>query len=149
MGSIKLYSSSRLDIYSVSDETEMELPLVQGGIVAGFPSPADDFLDASIDFNKYLIKNKAATFSGRVKGNSMINAGIADGDLLVIDKSIDPSNGKIAVAFIDGEFTVKRIKIEDNRCWLMPENDDFKPIEVLPDNQFLIWGIVSHVIKSF
>jgi DNA polymerase V len=127
----------------------VELPLAEGGIVAGFPSPAEDFLDLSIDLNKYLIKNKAATFYGRVKGNSMINAGIADGDLLVIDKSIEPENGKIAVCYINGEFTVKRIKIQDDRCWLMPENDDFKPIEVLPDNQFMIWGVVLHVIKSF
>ena len=149
MKNIKLHTSNRLDIYSADLATELELPLVQGGIVAGFPSPADDFLDLSIDMNKYLAKNKDATFYGRVKGNSMINAGIADGDLLVIDKSIEPANGKIAVCFIDGDFTVKRIKIEGAQCWLMPENDQFQPIEVFPDNQFVIWGIVTHVIKSF
>ena len=149
MKNIKLHTSSRLDIFSPSFETELQLPLVQGGIVAGFPSPADDFLDSSIDMNKFLVKNREATFYGRVKGNSMINAGIADGDLLVIDKSIEPANGKIAVCFINGEFTVKRIKIEGSQCWLMPENDQFQPIEVFPDNQFIIWGIVIHVIKSF
>ena len=79
----------------------------------------------------------------------MKDVGINDGDLLIIDKSIEPENGKIAVCYIDGEFTIKRLKVEDNRCWLMPENDAFQPIEVLPESQFQIWGIVLHVIKSF
>jgi DNA polymerase V len=149
MKNIRLHTSGRLDIYPASYGVRVELPLAQGGIVAGFPSPAQDFLDHSIDLNAYLVKNREATFYGRVKGDSMINAGIADGDLLVIDKSVEPENGKIAVCYVEGEFTVKRIKIQDNRCWLMPENDDFQPIEVLPDNQFMIWGIVLHVIKSF
>ena len=146
---IKLHSSTTLDIYSAAFETELECPIIEGGIAAGFPSPADDFLDSSIDLNKYLIKNKPATFYARVKGHSMKDVGINDGDLLIIDKSIEPENGKIAVCYIDGEFTIKRLKVEENRCWLMPENDAFQPIEVLPESQFQIWGIVLHVIKSF
>jgi DNA polymerase V len=105
-------------------------------------------LDASIDLNKTLIKNKDATFYGRVKGDSMIGGGLSDGDLLIIDKSIEPKNGKIAVCFIDGEFTVKRIKIEKELIWLIPENKNYQPIKVTADNDFVIWGIVTNVIKA-
>lgn len=126
----------------------MELPLVDSGISAGFPSPAEDFLDSSIDLNKELIKNPSTTFYGRVRGDSMINAGLNDGDLLIIDKSLEPVNDKIAVCFIDGEFTVKRIKIEKDIVWLVAENDNYKPIKVTADNEFLIWGIVTTVIKT-
>lgn len=144
-----LHQTSYLDLYSVNTNTALELPLADGYIKAGFPSPAADFLDLSIDLNKELIKHPSATFYGRVKGDSMKNAGINDGDLLVIDKSLAIENNKIAVCFIDGEFTVKRIKIEKDCCWLMPENKDYQAIKVTEDNEFLIWGIVVHVIKSF
>ena len=123
------------------------LPISESGISAGFPSPADDYLDNAIDLNRELIKNPDTTFFGRVKGDSMRDAGIHNGDLLVIDKSLEPSSGKIAVCFIDGEFTVKRIKIEKDVIWLMPENSDYKPIKATADNDFLIWGTVINVIK--
>ncbi|MCB0485187.1 MAG: translesion error-prone DNA polymerase V autoproteolytic subunit [Flavobacteriaceae bacterium] len=138
---------SKITLYKASTKGKLKLPIVENGISAGFPSPAEDFLDSVIDLNKELIKNPDATFFGRVKGYSMKNAGLNNGDLLIIDKSLEPTNGKIAVCFIDGEFTVKRIKIEKNICWLIPENDDYKPIKVTPDNDFLIWGIVTTVIK--
>ena len=144
-----LHHSNNLDIYSALTEFDIELPLIDGGISAGFPSPAQDFIDLSIDLNRELIKNPSSTFYGRVKGNSMQDAGISDGDLLVIDKSLEPKDGKIAICFIDGEFTVKRIKIENNICWLMPANNAYKPIKVGEENHFLVWGIVIHVIKSF
>jgi len=121
---------------------------VEQGISAGFPSPADDFLDVSIDLNKELIKNPSATFYGRVKGDSMKNAGMENGDLLIIDKSLEPTDNKIAVCFIDGEFTVKRIKIEADLIWLVAENKAYKPIKVTKDSEFLIWGIVTTVIKK-
>lgn len=146
---LKLHSSISLDIYSTLTETELEIPTVQGGISAGFPSPAMDFIDLSIDLNKHLIKHPASTFYGRVKGQSMKDEGINDGDLLVIDKSIEPIDGKIAVCYIDGEFTIKTIKFEKDGCWLIPANENYKPIKVSPENDFLIWGIVTHVIKSF
>ena len=120
-----------------------------GKINAGFPSPADDFLDNSIDLNKELIRNKDATYFGRVNGNSMINVGIADGDLVVIDKSITPTNGKIAVCNIDGEFTIKRIKIEKDKVWLVAENDNFLAIEVTEGSTLEIWGVVTGVVKKF
>lgn len=144
----KIHSSATFDIYSASTETELELPLVSTGISAGFPSPAMDFEDLSIDLNKYLIKNAPATFFIRVKGDSMKDAGINSGDLLIVDKSIDLPNDKIAVCFIDGEFTVKRIKVEKEVCWLIPENPNYEPIKVSADNQFLVWGIVTYVIKA-
>ena len=149
MAALKLHTSSTMDIYSALTETELELPLVSEGISAGFPSPALDFVDLTIDLNKHLIKHPSSTFYGRVKGQSMKDEGINDGDLLVIDKSLDPIDGKIAVCYIDGEFTIKRIILSKNICWLMPANENYKPIKVTDDNDFLIWGIVTHVIKSF
>ncbi|MEN8187883.1 MAG: translesion error-prone DNA polymerase V autoproteolytic subunit [Bacteroidota bacterium] len=144
----KIHTSKNLEFYSVSTETKLELPIVDEGISAGFPSPADDFLDLSIDLNKELIKNPSTTFYGRVKGDSMINAGLNEGDLLIIDKSLEPVDNKIAVCFIEGEFTVKRIKIEEDIVWLVAENEKYAPIKVTAENDFLIWGIVTNVIKS-
>ena len=145
---INLHTDTKLDIYSISTEKMIERPYIEQGIKAGFPSPAEDFLDISIDLNKELIKNPSATFYGRVKGDSMKDAGIDHGDLLIIDKSLEPRNGKIAVCFIDGEFTIKRIKLEKNFCWLMPENKKYEPIKVTEDNDFVVWGIVVHIIKT-
>ena len=145
---INLHKTKTLEIFSAETSTELDLPFVESGISAGFPSPADDFLDVSIDLNKALIQNPSATFYGRVKGDSMIDAGMNDGDLLIIDKSLEPEDGKIAVCFIDGEFTVKRIKIESDVIWLMAENKKYSPIKVTSDNDFIIWGIVTTVIKK-
>ncbi len=123
----------------------MQDPLLR----AGFPSPADDFLEVSIDLNKELIKHPAATFFGRVNGDSMKDIGIDDGDLLIIDKSLEIQDGKIAVCFIDGEFTLKKVKIEKDILWLMPANKAYQPIKVTKDSDFAVWGVVIHVIKSF
>ena len=122
--------------------------LAEEGISAGFPSPADDFKEIRISLDKELVKNKEATFYARVNGDSMIGAGLEDGDLLVIDRSLNPENGKIAVCLVDGEFTVKKIKKEKNKFYLMPENTKYKSIEIKEENEFVIWGIVTHVIKS-
>lgn len=144
----KLHQTNTIEIYSAWTTTELNLPYAEQGISAGFPSPADDFLDISIDLNKELIKNPSATFYGRVKGDSMKDAGLENGDLLIIDKSLEPTDNKIAVCFIDGEFTVKRIKIEADVIWLVAENKDYKPIKVTADNEFVIWGVVTTVIKA-
>ena len=138
-----------LDIFPVSVDTVLEIPVVSTAISAGFPSPALDFIDLSIDMNKHLIKRPSSTFYGRVKGQSMKDVGITDGDLLVIDKSISPKNDQIAVCYVDGEFTIKKIKLEQDVCWLIPANDAYQPIRVTSQNDFLIWGIVTHVIKAF
>lgn len=144
-----LYITPTLEFYTPDYGSTLKLPFYDTGISAGFPSPADDFIELTIDLNKHLIKHKDATFFAKVKGNSMINAGIYDGDLLVIDKSLEPQNGKIAVCQIDGEFTVKRIKIEQDIVWLIAENEDYEPIKVTPENELMIWGIVIHSIKTF
>ncbi|WP_223032673.1 LexA family protein [Hanstruepera marina] len=144
---IPIIKSYNIDFYTPDFTTNLELPYVVNGISAGFPSPADDFLDLNIDLNKHLIKNKSTTFYGRVRGDSMIDAGFSDGDLLIVDKSLEPTNNKIAVCFLDGEFTVKRIKIEKDVVWLVAENKNYEPILVTKDNEFVIWGIVINVIK--
>jgi DNA polymerase V len=125
-----------------------KLPFIESGIKAGFPSPAADFDGTKISLDAMLIKNKEATFYARASGNSMTGAGIDDGDILVIDRSLEPLNHKIAVCFIDGDFTVKRISIEKNCVYLVPENTQYAPIKVTEDNQLLIWGIVTFVVKS-
>lgn len=145
---LKLHKGNIIDIFSSNTETELSLPFIDEGISAGFPSPSLDFVDLSIDLNKHLIKHPSATFYGRVKGVSLKNAGIDNGDLLVIDRSLEPVNGKIAVCYIDGEFTAKRIKITKKELWLMPENDDYQPMKIVEDSSLIIWGIVTHVIKS-
>lgn len=122
--------------------------LAEEGISAGFPSPADDFKENRISLDKELVKNKDATFYARVNGDSMIGAGLDDGDLLVIDRSLNAESGKIAVCFIDGEFTVKRIKRERKKIYLLPENKKYKPIELKQENELIIWGIVEYVIKK-
>lgn len=137
-----------IELYKVSIETAWELPYVSEGISAGFPSPALDFINLTIDLNRHLIKHPSTTFYGRVRGHSLKNAGIDDGDLLIIDRSLEPADGKIAVCFIDGEFTAKRIKIYKKEVWLVPENENYKPIKVDKDSDFLIWGIVTYVIKK-
>lgn len=144
-----LHTTKVFDFYAPDYSTELELPFVDVGISAGFPSPADDFIELTIDLNKELIKHRDSTFFAKVKGHSMKNAGIFDGDLLVIDKSLAPQDGKIAICQIDGEFTVKRIKKENDVVWLVAENDDYKPIKVTEENELMIWGIVIASIKQF
>ena len=144
-----LHNTKVFEFYAPDYSTELELPFVDVGISAGFPSPADDFLELTIDLNKHLIKHKDSTFFAKVKGHSMKNAGIFDGDLLIIDKSLAPQDGKIAICQIDGEFTVKRIKKENDVVWLIAENEDYKPIKVTEENELMICGIVIHSIKTF
>ncbi|MDA8769032.1 translesion error-prone DNA polymerase V autoproteolytic subunit [Winogradskyella sp.] len=118
------------------------------GISAGFPSPAEDFKEQRLSLDDELVKNKEATFYARVSGQSMIGAGLDDNDLLVIDRSLEPENNKIAVCFLDGEFTVKRLRVSKEEVWLQPENPDYPIIKITADNDFVIWGIVTNVIKK-
>ncbi|MDA7758204.1 translesion error-prone DNA polymerase V autoproteolytic subunit [Flavobacteriaceae bacterium] len=122
--------------------------LVNEGVSAGFPSPADDFKELRISIDKEVVKNETATFYARVSGESMQGAGLDDGDLLVIDRSLEPEDNKIAICFIDGEFTVKRLKVEKNCVYLMPENPKYQPIKVTEDNELIIWGVVTYVVKK-
>lgn len=137
-----------LTIYKVDANTLMPLPYADQGIKAGFPSPAQDYISQTIDLNKELIRHPACTFYGRVSGDSMKDAGLNDGDILIIDKSIQPRTGDMAVCYIDGEFTIKYIRIESSVVWLIPANEAYKPIRVTEDNNFMIWGIVTYSIKN-
>ena len=125
-----------------------EMPLAQNGVSAGFPSPADDFKELRISIDQEVVKNAEATFYARVAGESMQGAGLDDGDLLVIDRSKDPQDNNIAVCFIDGEFTVKRLKVEADCMYLMPENSKYNPIRVTEENELIIWGVVTFVVKK-
>ena len=117
-------------------------------VTAGFPSPADDYLEDKLDLNDYLIKRPAATFFVRVVGDSMINAGIHNNDIIIVDRSIKPRHGKIVVVALDGQMTVKRLYRRDKKVVLLPENKLFKPIEILDSMEMVIWGVATNVIHS-
>tara|TARA_B100000963_G_scaffold345285_1_gene349215 strand:+ start:945 stop:1379 length:435 start_codon:yes stop_codon:yes gene_type:complete len=129
-------------------ENQLGQWLIEQGVSAGFPSPADDFKEVRISLDKELIKNTESTFYARVSGDSMENAGLSDGDLIVIDRSINPENNKIAVCLIDGEFTVKRIVKKGGIIYLKPENKNYKEIKLEAMDDFKVWGVVTYVIKS-
>ena len=139
----------KLILYSADLSSELELLFADQGIRAGFPSPAQDYMSDSIDLNQELIRHPATTFYARAVGDSMKGCGIDDGDLLVIDKAIDPQEGDIVVAYIDGEFTLKKVKLEpDGSClWLIPANYEYPPIKVTDENDFIIWGVLTYNIK--
>ena len=131
---------------------------IVGSVVAGFPSPAEQYLEPPLDLNELLVKRPAATFFVRVEGDSMINAGIHDNDLLVVDRSLTPANGDIIIAAVDGEFTVKRLGIGDSGLGigkrrkvyrLMPENPKFKEMVIQPGQEFAFWGVVTACIHRF
>ena len=129
------------------DESHL-IPLTNNNISAGFPSPADDFKEIRISLDKEIIKNEEATFYARVDGESMQGAGLNDGDLIVIDRSEEPKNGSIAVCFLDGQFTVNRLKLKNKEIYLMPENSKYYPLNIGEGNELSIWGIVTYVVKK-
>jgi DNA polymerase V len=124
------------------------LPFYQNAVAAGFPSPADDEMADKLDLNDLLIKHPTSTFFLRVSGSSMINAGIHDNDILIVDRSLEPSNGKIVIAAINGELTVKRLVVHGKRVQLHPENSAFAPIEIPEGAELHIWGVVTNVIHG-
>jgi DNA polymerase V len=136
------------EIFFSVKQHQKSLNLYSSQIPAGFPSPAEDFMEKRLDLNDYLVKNESSTFLVRVKGNSMINAGISDGDLLVVDRSVEPVDGKIILGILNGEFTVKRIVKAKNKLVLVPENESFSPIEVTEEMDFKIWGVVTFSIHK-
>jgi len=115
-------------------------------VSAGFPSPAEDYIEGSLDLNKHLIKHPAATFFVKVAGNSMIDAGIHPGDILIVDRSIEPADSKVVIAVVDGDLTVKRIRVTKGKVFLMPENKDYEPLQIEAEMSFEIWGVVTNVI---
>jgi len=137
-----------IELYLPKKVLECAPIFIDSGISAGFPSPADDFLHQKLSLDEKLVQHKEATFYARVKGESMINAGLDDGDLLVIDRSLPPLNNHIAICYLDNEFTVKRLEIKGTKITLVPENDKYSKIEITEANELIIWGIVTYVIKK-
>jgi len=136
------------EIYKSKTGKKIKLPLYEFPVSAGFPSPADDYIDKHIDLNEYIIKHPSATFFVRVKGNSMENSGITDGDLVVVDRALVPSDNTIVVALLDGEFTLKRVKVRERELYLVPENPNFESIKITEDMDFQVWGVVTYCIKE-
>jgi DNA polymerase V len=144
----KISQKKNLTFYSVDSSVNLEVPLFNSSTSAGFPSPADDYIEMKLDLNRHVIKNIDATYYVRVNGDSMKDAMINDGALLVVDRSINPSDNSIAVCSINGEFTVKRIIIKEKEIYLKPENDKYNLIKVSEFDDFLVWGIVTYVIQK-
>jgi len=136
--------------YKFQKEPKVQLkpPLFASPVKAGFPSPADDSIEQKLDLNQFLIKHPSATFFVRVDGDSMKGAGIYDKDLLIVDRALSPKSGQIVVAVLNGEFTVKRVKIESDKVFLIPENPNFPLMEVTKDLDFQVWGVVTFAIHS-
>lgn len=134
--------------YLVGDSSKNTYPLFTSKISAGFPSPADDYIDKHLSLDEYCVQNPASTFFLKVQGDSMIDAGIYPDDLLIVDKSLDAKHGKIVIAVLDGELTVKRLSIAGGKVHLVPENKKLKPIEVSELSELNIWGVVTNVIHK-
>lgn len=136
------------EIHTSKVATRLVRPLFSSMASCGFPSPADDYIDRALDLNEHLIKHPSATFYVRASGNSMIGAGIHSGDLLIVDRAIEPKDGSIIVAVIEGELTVKRLRKRDGSISLAPENPEFQTLFLTDETDFTVWGVVIHVIHS-
>jgi DNA polymerase V len=133
-------------IYPVSETDELKLPIFLERLSAGFPSPAEDYMETELDLNRYLVKNPNATFFVRVSGDSMQGAGIHSGDILVVDRSLEPAFEKVVIAVVNGELMVKRLRKISGSVYLYPENDTYKPLAITSDMDFYVWGTVTSVI---
>lgn len=138
----------KIKVFSIEDTTTPPIVFVESGVKAGFPSPAQDLINVGINLNDAIITHPETSFIARVDGNSMKDAGINDGDLLVIDRSLDPKDQDIAVCFINGEFTIKRISLNDDKLYLKPANTQYPDIEIKNEDSFRIWGVVTHCIHK-
>jgi len=141
--------ASITEIYGFDQKRKIIRPLFMCGVSAGFPSPADDYIERLLDLNELLIKNPPATFFVKVAGDSMTGAGINDGDILIVDRSIEATNRKIVIAAVNGELTVKRLVKKNTSCSLVAENPDYAPLEINEESQCEIWGVVTSVIHQF
>lgn len=135
-------------VMKFAESCESHLPLYSCTVQAGFPSPADDYMEGKLDLNEHLVKHPAATFFVRAAGYSMIKAGIHPGDILVVDRSIEAKHGKIVIAVVDGQLTVKRLHKSVQETYLMPENEEFEPIRFEEDSEVVIWGVVTNVLHK-
>lgn len=134
------------ELYKVETKSRVVLPFFSCGVSAGFPSPADDYIDRRLDLNELLIQHPAATFFVRVAGDSMTGAGINHDDILIVDRSLEPLHGKIVIAAVDGELTVKRLFLDSHSCRLVAENPEYPAIDISEDIALEVWGVVTSVI---
>ena len=144
-----LHKNPQINLYIANVDNTFKAPYFSGGVSAGFPSPAEDHMHAKLDLNELLITHPSATYYVRVVGDSMLEAGIVSGDLLIVDRSIEVKNNSIVVAYVDGEFTVKRFQKIFNKVYLKPENKQYKSIEIKEDMDFEVFGVVVHAIHHF
>jgi len=145
---IRIPASMIQEILEYVQTNGYKLPLFTSAVQAGFPSPADDYMEGKLDLNKHLIKHPTATFFVRAAGESMIKVGIHHGDILIVDRSLEAKHGKIIIAAVDGELTVKRLYKSSKGTYLMPENDQYKPIKITDINDVVIWGVVTNVLHE-
>lgn len=143
-----IHKHKELLFYSSKEYNWESIPFYENSVSAGFPSPAEDFMDLELNLQDYLIQHPSATFCVRVTGDSMIKAGISSGDVMIVDRSLETKDGSIVLAVLNGEFTVKRIKKNKNQLLLVPENTKFSPIVVDQDMDFKVWGVVTHVVHQ-
>jgi DNA polymerase V len=143
----RVHTGKELSFYSMEGKT-LDIPFYQSNVSAGFPSPAEDFMELDLNLQEYLVQHPSATFCVKVTGDSMQNAGIFSGDVMVVDRALEPKNKTIVLAVLDGEFTVKRIHKKGDLLFLNPENDNFKPIEITQEMNFKVWGVVTHIIHK-
>ena len=136
-------------IYKSNSDSSVLIDFHTSFVHAGFPSPADDHMDISLDLNEYLIKHPSSTFYIYVEGDSMINDGLFSGDIMIVDRSLSPKSKDIVIAVLDGEFTVKRILKKNNQIYLVPSNTKYQSVMITKDMDFQIWGVVTHAIHHF
>ena len=143
----RIHVGKEFSFYSAGEKV-LDIPFYLFNVPAGFPSPAEDFMDLDLNLQAYLVQHPSATFCVRVTGDSMQNAGIFSGDVMVVDRALEPKNNTIVLAVLDGEFTVKRIQKKGSQLFLKPENETFKPIEITEEIDFKVWGVVTHIIHK-
>lgn len=147
---LKIYESEHLELFALEEEDleTYSIPLYQSRVQAGFPSPADDYMELSLDVLKFLVDKPYSTFCVRVKGNSMEGATIKDGSILVVDRSKDVKNDDIIIATLNGDFTVKRYRKNRGQIWLIPEHPAYDPVLVTEEMEFQVWGVVTYIINQ-
>jgi len=143
-----LNTNNKLNFYTIEDFSLGDIPLYGDAVPAGFPSPADDYLDMDLNLHDYLVQHPSATFCVKAIGDSMVDAGIKSSDVMVIDRALTPKNNDIILAVIDGEFTVKRIKKNDDELYLIPANENYRPVKITEDMDFQVWGVVTFIIHK-
>ena len=143
-----LNTNNKLNFYTIEDFSLGDIPLYGDAVPAGFPSPADDYLDMDLNLHDYLVQHPSATFCVKAIGDSMVDAGIKSSDVMVIDRALTPKNNDIILAVVDGEFTVKRIKKNDAALYLIPANENYRPVKITEDMDFQVWGVVTFIIHK-